>query len=285
MAYRDYEDRNYRRDDRDDRDYRRRSPSPVRDYRGGSTGSVSASSHRQSPHRSGGALPPRAGGRDSYPSRMGGVPPAGVMDHPGGYYPHETGGREVCRDYLRGVCARGARCPYVHMPLGAPMPYSAPPPYLAGGPPPYHHSAVSLPPALSSSGPSKPSRSGPEVCRDHLFRKNCTRGKQCPYLHVVLADKDAERGSAGSKRKRDDGVDDNDEQELAGDKDDYFVNIDELERDNRILRSENKEVREENKHLREENLRFREDNIRLRKLIEDAKKERHSPDLNIISPL
>lgn len=133
-----------------------------------------------------------------------------------------------------------------------------------------------LPPAAQQ--PNKPARAGPEVCRDHLFRKNCTRGKQCPYLHVVLTDKDAEL-AAGGKRKRDDDDDRDD------DIDDY-VDTDELDKDNRHLRSENKSIREDNKALREENLRYREDNIRLRKLIEESKKDRqHSPDMNVASPL
>jgi len=123
------------------------------------------------------------------------------------------------------------------------------------------------------------------VCRDHLFRKNCTRGKQCPYLHVVLTDKDSEL-AAGGKRKREDG-EDGDEDD---DKDEY-VDVDELDKVNRHLRSDNKVIREENKMLREENLRYREDNIRLRKLIEETKKDRHSrsrspsPDHNAASPL
>jgi hypothetical protein len=136
------------------------------------------------------------------------------------------------------------------------------------------------------------------VCRDHLFRKkcaphlpapaleskflpssrSCTRGKQCPYLHVVLTDKDAEL-AAGGKRKRDD--DDDRDDDI-----DSYVDTDELDKDNRHLRSENKSIREDNKLLREENLRYREDNIRLRKLIEESKKGRQqSPDLNVASPL
>lgn len=176
--------------------------------------------------------------------------------------------RDVCRDFMRGLCTRGSRCPYMHIGL---MP--APPPFLFSPP-------IVPPPQPLPSQSNKPARAGPEVCRDHLFRKNCTRGKQCPYLHVVLTDKDSEL-AAGGKRKREDGEDDDDD-----DKDDY-VDVDELDKINRHLRSDNKVIREENKMLREENLRFREDNIRLRKLIEENKKDhrQHSPELNAASPL
>ncbi|ELR14083.1 zinc finger domain containing protein [Acanthamoeba castellanii str. Neff] len=169
--------------------------------------------------------------------------------------------RELCRDFSRGYCARGDLCPYSHR--------------------------------MVDDAPR-------DVCRDFM-RGLCTRGSRCPYmhiglmpapppflfpppicpyLHVVLTDKDSEL-AAGGKRKREDGEDDDDD-----DKDDY-VDVDELDKINRHLRSDNKVIREENKMLREENLRFREDNIRLRKLIEENKKDhrQHSPELNAASPL
>ncbi len=138
--------------------------------------------------------------------------------------------------------------------------------------------------------------SGPEVCRDHLFRQkyaflphiivitiwtesihfaySCSRPR-CPYLHVLLDDKDAIDGSRSSKRKRDDGS--QEEREITRSQASL-----ELESDNRSLREENVLFREENKVLREENVKFRADNLSLRKKIDELKGDNdYGMDLNI----
>lgn len=151
MSYRDreYDDTrdHYRRDDRDDRDYRRRSPSPVRDYHRGPPPAVSSASSSTS-HR--GGAPMRGGDFRgsisrgdpySYRGMMGGL--IHPHPHPDMAYGGMIDGREMCRDFMRGMCTRGARCPYIHA-------HPAASPYVAAAPPYPAPIGLPIPPPPSS---------------------------------------------------------------------------------------------------------------------------------------
>jgi len=178
-------------------------------------------------------------------------------------YIPESEKKEICRDFQRGQCSRGERsCPFLHIlvenpqqwahagrdnavPLGSPRRGSYGPP-----PPPAAAAASSRGASGHSADSSKNGRSGPEVCRDFLYRKNCSRGKNCPYLHVSLDDKDSE---PSNKKRR---------SELTKEQE-------ELQRENRSLREENNQIENENNALKRENEDFREENIRLRRYLEE----------------
>lgn len=192
-------------------------------------------------------------------------------------YIPETEKKEVCRDFQRGTCPRGERsCPFIHVAagpgammggmggrdLGSPPrrmggysssyspPHSSPISTRGGGGGGYPLPLPSPNIGIADSATLKNGRAGPEVCRDFLYRKNCARGKSCPYLHVALDDKDSE--TPNKKRKG----------ELTHEQE-------ELQRENRLLRDENDTIEKENNQLRLENDDFKQENSRLRRYLED----------------
>jgi len=78
---------------------------------------------------------------------------------------------------------------------------------------------------------------------------SCARGKNCPYLHVALDDKDSE---ATNKRRR------------------VTQEQEELERANQLLREENATFKKDNEVLRRENEVFKEENSRLQEYLEEV---------------
>jgi len=161
---------------------------------------------------------------------------------------------EICRDFQRGTCRRGFRCPYIH----SKKTNSTTPPSL-------HHSTP------STSDQSKSNKNNPELCRDYLYRNNCNRGSKCPYLHVSL-DVDSK---AGKKRKRDSKNEEPIELNMSRSENDNnnnnnnnsatTNNTTDLNNEIKKWRKENTLLREENIYLRRENTQLRSENIRLRK--------------------
>eukprot|EP01097_Dermamoeba_algensis_P002738 TRINITY_DN2080_c0_g1_i1.p1 TRINITY_DN2080_c0_g1~~TRINITY_DN2080_c0_g1_i1.p1 ORF type:complete len:234 (+),score=49.35 TRINITY_DN2080_c0_g1_i1:289-990(+) len=91
----------------------------------------------------------------SFPLKRAQVPVAARIPQVAAH-PHFQ--QEVCRDFLRGGCPRGAACPFHHA---------------------VHDDFFGM--------ESEKSSENLDVCLDFL-RDRCTRGRKCPFLHVYLVE-------------------------------------------------------------------------------------------------